>query len=177
MENNSNTLSHDEIFVEKHNGFLKDGKPDDEYCQAKEGLYQYRIASVHYKTEKEARDKLQQILDNQIKAQKYDTYSQLLESIVRINSDCKTLDEFIQKYQLPKLLVTVSQNGEPKIEKLETIQNSRTNAEIVNRLKNHFENLKIYKDTLQYSPNTEKDNLFTVDEIIKQLGSILEKQA
>ncbi len=55
-----------EIFVEKHNAFLnKDGTPNDESWQAKEGQYQYRIASVHYKTEQEAREKLKFILNLQ----------------------------------------------------------------------------------------------------------------
>lgn len=54
-------ISKDSFFVEKHNSFIKDGKPDDDYWEAKQGLWQYRITTVHFETKEKAFEALEQL--------------------------------------------------------------------------------------------------------------------
>jgi hypothetical protein len=85
----------DEIFVEKHNAFLKNEEPDYEYIDAKLGLYQFRITSVHYKTERDARDKLQQILSDRIKIEALEKIQGSMERIID-GLDCGNMKEEVE---------------------------------------------------------------------------------
>ncbi len=85
-----------EIFVEKHNAFLnKDGTPNDTCWQAQAGLYQYRLATPHFKTREEAFQKLNEILakDKKIEEYKnckqywYDKYNTLVKQLRGIDLD------------------------------------------------------------------------------------------
>lgn len=49
------TLTVEDFFVEKHNAYRHNGEEDTECNEYKAGIYQTRIASVHYRTEEERR--------------------------------------------------------------------------------------------------------------------------
>lgn len=79
-----------EIFVEKHNGFIKDGKPDDEYWEAKEGRFQYRITTIHYKSEERARTRLQEII---AALEFYDLFGKDMKTVTRQEIDAKIVEQ------------------------------------------------------------------------------------
>jgi len=47
-------------------------------------------------------------------------YSKQIETMIKINSDAKTVEEFFQKHKLPQLLISMTKDGDTKIEKLES---------------------------------------------------------
>jgi len=58
----------------------------------------------------------------QEKAEKWDKYSQQFETALRVYTDCKTMEEFFIKNQLPKFLVTITEDGKTKMEKIDSVK-------------------------------------------------------
>ena len=56
------------------------------------------------------------------KAEKWDKYSQQFETALRLYTDCKTMEEFFIKNQLPKFLVTITEDGKTKMEKIDSVK-------------------------------------------------------
>jgi len=63
------------------------------------------------------KSKIESQLEDGINWQKY---SKQIETMIKIYSDAKTVEEFFQKHKLPQFIVSITKEGDTKIEKLES---------------------------------------------------------
>jgi len=82
-----------------------------------------------------------QLKENQVKAEKWDKYSQQLETIIRVYDDKLTIDEFFQKYQLPKFLISISKDGETKMEQIHDCKKLEQQNKKLQKMVDHLFNI------------------------------------